>query len=829
MSRTRLSGWLLGIAGLGIAWMACAGQQPEGSLRTRVEYLIDRGRADEALALLGQGTPDSSSAALGDALAARGRLAQAEAAFQRAAGGTGSERWYAAARLAELAERTGHPDQARRQADRVLSALSPDRIVSAPDWVALGIASRILGREEPGRFRDALAALDRAAAVDSEWREPILRTGDLFLEKYNAPDARETFTGLLRRDPGNPRALLGLAAVRVFNGDPGAYAAVVKALEAAPGLPAANALLARLDLDAEAFDSAASHADRSLRLDSTDLTAWSVLGAARLLRDDTAGYRAIERQVRAWNQAPVPFYVAIAEALGRQRRYRGAAALGRVAVSLAPDDPDALTVLGTNELRLGAIDSGRVRLERAFARDPFHVWNKNTLDLLDQLATYRTVATERFQLVGEARELDLLAPYLEPLLDRAYDSLAVRYGYRPPVPVRLEIYSRHADFSVRTVGLTGLGALGVSFGSVLAMDAPSAREKGDFNWGSTAWHELAHAFTLGRSGHKVPRWLSEGLSVLEERRARSGWGANATLGFLSAYKGGKLEPVSRLNDGFVRPDFPAQVPWSYYEASLVCEFIEGRWGFEAILAMLDGYGKDLSTPDVFRSALQLEPDALDREFDAWLRQRFAGALARVGAARDSAVDGGELATLLRSGASLAAEGRAADAIAVLERVEQAFPEQGDAESAAWHLARLYRSAGDQARALAEVKRATRYNDTQLEANRLEAELSLGSGDRAGAMAALERAIYIDPYDPAVHGQLAELAAGLGRPEVAIRERKAVLALNPSDQAEARYQLAVAYRDAGDREAARREVLRVLEAAPSFERAQTLLLELRRRP
>jgi len=75
-------------------------------------------------------------------------------------------------------------------------------------------------------------------------------------------------------------------------------------------------------------------------------------------------------------------------------------------------------------------------------------------------------------------------------------------------------YRRHADFSVRTVGLAGLGALGVSFGSTLAMDAPSARPPGDFNWGSTAWHELTHAFTLGASGHRVPRWLSEGLSVL---------------------------------------------------------------------------------------------------------------------------------------------------------------------------------------------------------------------------------------------------------------------------------------------------------------------------
>ncbi len=827
MIRLGLSAAVLGLAGLGGATMACAGQEPEGTLRSRVERLIDRGRADEAVALARRVPADSLAATLGDALAARGRLADARAAFERAARSPGSERRYAAARIAELAERTGRYDAAARGAADLLRSIDPGSPLSAADWLAYGIASRLAGRADPARFKDALDAFDRALAGDSTWLEPALRVGDLFLDKYNAPDAKDAYTGLMRHDPGNPRALLGLAAVRVFNGDPGGYAATVKAVEAAPGLPAATALLARLDLDAEAFDSATARAGRAIELDSTALEAWAVLGAADLLRDDTTGYRRIESGVRVWNPAPVPFYVAIAEALGRQRRYAQAASLGRVAVGLAPDDPGALTVLGTNQLRLGMIDSGRASLERAFARDPYHVWNKNTLDLLDQLATYRTVSTRRFQLVGAPREIEILGPYLEPILEHAFDSLANRYHYRPPTPVRLEIYSRHADFSVRTVGLVGLGALGVSFGSVLAMDAPSARERGDFNWGSTAWHELAHAFTLGVSDHKVPRWLSEGLSVFEERRARAGWGANATLAFLSAYKGGKLKPVSILNDGFVRPDSPMQVPWSYYEASLVCEFVTERWGFDAILGMLDGYRRGLATPDVFRTVLQLEPEALDRQFDAWFRARFAGALEQVGAARDSSVDAGELGTLLRSGAALLAQGRTKEAIGVLERVEEAFPAQGDGESAAWLLTQAYQRQGDTAKALAQVDRATRYNDTQLDANRLEAALRTASGDRAGAMAALERAIFIDPYDPVVHAQLAALASATGAHEEAVRERKVILALDPTDKAEAGYQLAVAYRDAGDLESARRQVLRVLEAAPSFERAQTLLLELRR--
>jgi Tfp pilus assembly protein PilF len=48
-----------------------------------------------------------------------------------------------------------------------------------------------------------------------------------------------------------------------------------------------------------------------------------------------------------------------------------------------------------------------------------------------------------------------------------------------------------------------------------------------------------------------------------------------------------------------------------------------------------------------------------------------------------------------------------------------------------------------------------------------------------------------------------------------------------DRPEALYQLALAYRKAGDTAAARRAVLQALELAPRFRRAQTLLLELHR--
>ena len=100
------------------------------------------------------------------------------------------------------------------------------------------------------------------------------------------------------------------------------------------------------------------------------------------------------------------------------------------------------------------------------------------------------------------------------------------------------------------------------------------------------------------------------------------------------------------------------------------------------------------------------------------------------------------------------------------------------------------------------------------------------GDPAGAADALDQAIYIYPYEATLHTRLATLNAEIGERDKAIRERQAVLALDPVDRADALYRLGRAYYEARDMTNARRTVLRALEIAPGFEDAQDLLLEIR---
>ena len=191
------------------------------------------------------------------------------------------------------------------------------------------------------------------------------------------------------------------------------------------------------------------------------------------------------------------------------------------------------------------------------------------------------------------------------------------------------MYPNHEDFAVRALGVPGLGALGVCFGPGIVMDSPKARPRGQFNWASTLWHEFAHVITLGMTDHHVPRWFSEGISVMEEHRAMPGWGDRLGLQTLKFIQQGKLLPIRELNGGFLRPRFPGQVGLSYFQAGKACEFIEARFGFSRILAMLESFKRKTSLEDALRQVLDLSPEDFDRQFQDYLESILGAALEHV--------------------------------------------------------------------------------------------------------------------------------------------------------------------------------------------------------
>jgi tetratricopeptide (TPR) repeat protein len=318
--------------------------------------------------------------------------------------------------------------------------------------------------------------------------------------------------------------------------------------------------------------------------------------------------------------------------------------------------------------------------------------------------------------------------------------------------------------------------------------------------------------------------------------------------FIAALNADLLHPISELSEGFVHPRFPDEIEFSYYQASLFCEMVESQKGAKALPAMLTAYRDGLGTPEVFQRVLGATTAQVDSQFARWMRAKFAVPLRSITAERtisgskSVSVAGGsrpETAGLITpkgafveamNSAVEAMEKRQVDSTRVrLERAQALFPEYAGDDSPAWMLARLARDRGDTATALSQLTIVTSRNETAWEPNRMEADLRERRGDAPGAMAALSRMLWISPYDNTVHDRLATLAAARGDYALALRERRAVVTNQPTDVMMARYELARSLAATGDVTAARRELLQVLEQAPSFEKAQALLLELRKKP
>jgi tetratricopeptide (TPR) repeat protein len=697
-----------------------------------------------------------------------------------------------------------------------------------------------LGAENPELFKDALKAFDRAVQEDPTNSDAKVKLGELFLSKYNFDDAQKTFEDVLQSNPRDPRALLGAARRLENDGQAGGDSLLRAALNVNPDYVDARTLHAEMLISLEDYAAAQQDLDRALKVNPTAERALAVAAGVKYLTHDQAAFEAMRQHALAMNPADGDLYATLSELAGNMRLYQPAADFAKQAVELDPKDWAAWGLLGNNQLRLGKIDDGRKSLETSFKGDPYSVWVKNTLDLLDTYKNYDLISSNNFQFMIEKDEAPILSVYLKALAEQAYATFSKKYAYAPPPPIRIEIYRSHSDFSVRTVGLAGLGALGVSFGTTLAFDSPAAKDAGPFNWGSTFWHELAHTFTLGSTDHRIPRWFSEGLSVYEEHHARPGWGFGATPDFVSAFKFGKLVPVSRMNDGFMHPAFPEQVQLSYYQASLVCELIARDYGGDAtILKMLQAYKDGLTTDQVFQKVLNTDLKTFDKKFDDYLRVRFASVLPSITKeppeiTRQMSVDDLEQAAknapndfgvLMLTGMGMLAHNQTDKAIPLLEKARDLFPEYGGDNSPYALLAAAYQKTGDQKKEIEALTKLTSLNETSEKGLERLADLLEKTGDAKGAADALDRAMFINPFDAAMHEHLARLASAAGDKATTIREREAIVALGPVDRAEAYYQLAQAQHDAGDDVHARKSVLRSLEEAPNFEKAQTLLLAL----
>ena len=827
-------------------------QAQQGLVRTLVETGDYRAAESKGKDYLNARPKDGAlRASLGDVLFATGRYGEAAAAFEQAArdskSATQLRAWLGQARALRA---QGKEDQASPVLQQLVRYYSETGPRAAEELTPIAEALVLLEQ-----YKDANEMFIDAREADATYADAFIAQGELLNEKYSYADALSLFEDALKINPNSARALVGLAECKengaigssraktpdnAAGADPPAI--IAHALTVNPNNADALAMDGWLDLEAENFDEVTKAIDRALAANSNSVHALAVRAAMFYLADKKAELDADTKRALAINPHAGEFFDTLAHFAVNNRRYADAVDFGRRALELSPHLWSARTQLGIQLLRVGKITEGRAELERAFAGDPFNLWAKNSLDLLDAMKDYPDTVRGPFLVKSSPKESGALAAYAADLLEDAHRRLTAKYRFTPRAPISVEVFPNHEDFAVRSLGLPGLGALGVCFGQVIAMDSPSARNKGEFNWGSTLWHEFTHVITLQITDHRIPRWFSEGLSVYEERRGRPGWGDKWSLENLKAFSDGRFVPINDLDAAFTRPRTPDGVSLAYFQASQVCEFVEEKFGFDGILKMLALYKEGARTPDVLQRGLKLAPADFDKAFNDYVRAKVGGYLEAVGSG-PAKTAGGEppskdqlLGLLkarpndyfahLRLGTLYKKEGDGEHAVEHLRRAVELFPYYTASGNPYEQLAELYEARGDKKAAADILEALARYNETNADAFAKLARLKLALGDRNGALEALKTTFYIQPFDASLHKLAGDVYFDLGNTAEAAKEFRVLIALEPPDPAQAHYDLARSLDASGNHAEARRVVLRALEIAPGFEKAQELLLKLR---
>jgi cellulose synthase operon protein C len=669
---------------------------------------------------------------------------------------------------------------------------------------AWGLADYDTANDE---FRAAVAAAGGSALYRTRW-------GELLHERFNNADAVGLFNEALERDPKDAQAMLGLARVSADGFDNQAVSWAQKALAADPKLAAAHELLADLAMQDNRPELAAKEADAALMLDAQALDAMAIHAVIELLADRPAD----EWWARIHGINPIygPGYALAAEHLILNRRYQDGVTLYRKALELSPKLWSARSELGINLMRLGQDEEAREQLTQCYQNGYRNDATVNSLRLLDTLKDFATFKDATTILKLSRKESAVLYPYFHEVLTQAIDAYQTKYRMQLEGPVQVEVYPDHEDFAVRTLGMPGLGALGVTFGQVVAMDSPSGRKPGEFHWASTLRHEMSHVFILKATRHRVPRWFTEGLAVHEETEASPEWGDSITPDIIVALRDHKLLPVADLDRGFIHPEYATQVLVSYFEAGRMCDYIQTHWGQQKLLDLVQQFAIPRSTPDAIRSVLAMEPAAFDAQFQGWLYQDTASLVAGFDAWH-------------RQLEALVGESRARNFEAVMAHADAVitlYPDYVYDGNAYQLLAAAALAQGKTAVVISALERYVEHRGRDPAALEQLAKLQQDAGDKAAAIATLQKINLIDPvFDTDSHRRLGDLLMDGRDFAGARREFGAVLALHPLDKAQANYDLARACHAAGDAQCAMDAVLAALEIAPDFRPAQKLLLEL----
>jgi len=353
------------------------------------------------------------------------------------------------------------------------------------------------------------------------------------------------------------------------------------------------------------------------------------------------------------------------------------------------------------------------------------------------------------------------------------------------------------------------------------------------------WHEFCHVVTLQLTRNKMPRWLSEGISVYEESQADPSWGMHMNPRYREMILTGEMTPVADLSAAFLVPRSLPHLQFAYFESSLVVEYIVTRYGLEPLKGILRDLGAGVEINQAIAAHTAPMP-VLEGDFAAYAKAQARALGPQLDWTRPPAslLESGEEQALadwahqhrdnywaLQMEARRLVEAKQwREAESVLDHFIALDPDQTGADSAYGQLAAVQRARDETPAERATLTKLAELDDNATDACLRLMDLSEQAKDWPAEEHFAERFLAVNPLVIPPYRHLARAAQEQGDAKAAIAADRVMLLLHPPNPAEVHFQLARLLHQTDDPEA-RRQVLQALEDAPRYREALALLLEI----
>ncbi len=740
----------------------------------------------------------------------------------------------------DLARMLGKADVAADALTKLNEAArnKPAKDRTALEMVALGRAALALKADAQKVITQYFKA---AQGKEPKLEAAYLAEGHLALQKDDAKRAADVFRAGLKAHGETAALRFGLAEAFKSSDREKAVENLDKALEINPRFHAAHLLRAEVLIGGEKFVEAEAAVQLVLDLDEHHPQAWALRAVVAHLfqADDKKMTQARAEALRRWDRNPLVDHT-IGRCLSRAYRFTESAALQRQALGFDPHYLPAKVQLCHDLLRLGEEEEAWKLAAAIRQEDGYNIQAHNLGTLEQQMKGYVTQSYPDFILKMPRREWPIYGERALALLREAKSILTTKYGLEMNRPVLVEFFGAQQDFAIRTFGaLGGQGMLGVCFGTVVTMNSPGSLAHGRSNWESTLWHEYCHVVTLTVTKNRMPRWLSEGISVYEERQRDPAWGMTMSdRNRKMVLDAETLTPLSRLSTAFMNAKSQEHILFAYYESSQAVEYLLEKYGKDKFQGIL----RDLAAGKRINEAIAANTDDLDK-----VEQEFARfIIAKAKAFGDKAdwnepkpeelnpFDDSSFTEFLKEHpTNLWALRRRADkaveakdwpeVLKVAETLIQLLPDSYDGDNGYSLKVMALRQLKREDEEAAVLRLIAAKSSDALSVFLRLIELDLPRQRWAEVMANAHRATALNPFLATPQRGLVEAGMALNEPAEAIAACERLLLLDPGSGAQTHYKLAQLLK-ATDAPKAKRHLLDSLALAPRNREGLAMLRE-----